>query len=270
LWASDATLSSNTIIANSASQIGGGIFLSTSDAVLINNIVSDNYGYGSGLFIESSSVQLLYNTIARNVDNRQGGGIIVTTKHRFSYGPSTVWLTNTILVGHETGIIVTSGSTATLEATLWGSGEWANASDWSGGGMIVTGSINVWGDPAFADPDRGDYHIDAGSAALDAGITTEVTVDVDGDVRPIGDAPDLGADEWAPSESRQRGADWQSALWAVPALEPRLPTTRRFVTTQQKRERPAKMPVILSRKEGNYRKNSTHRVSRQGANNAAG
>jgi hypothetical protein len=36
---------------------------------------------------------------------------------------------NTILAGHTVGIYVGSGSTVSLEATLWGSGVWANDTD---------------------------------------------------------------------------------------------------------------------------------------------
>ena len=106
-----------------------------------------------------------------------------------------VVMTNTILVSHEVGIYVDSGCTATLEATLWGIGPWANGTDWSGSGTILTGTHNYRGDPAFLAPDDGNYHIRAGSAALDRGVDAGVSADIDGDPRPAGSAPDLGADE---------------------------------------------------------------------------
>ena len=58
---------------------------------------------------------------------------------------------------------------------------------------ITKAYTGLAGDPAFADPDGGDYHIDAGSAALNVGIDTGVTRDIDGDPRPTGDGHDLGA-----------------------------------------------------------------------------
>jgi hypothetical protein len=76
-------------------------------------------------------------------------------------------LTNTILAGNTTGIQVTPGNTATLQATLWGDNEWANGQAWAGDGTIITGTLNIWGPPAFQDADGGDYHITATSAALD-------------------------------------------------------------------------------------------------------
>ena len=146
--------------------------------------------------IEDSTGRLLHNTLARNrnffgTHVGEEYGVLVT-------GKSTVWLTNTILVSHTLGILVTAGSTATLEATLWGSGAWANVTDWGGAGTILTGTINLWGDPAFVNPDGGEYHILGPSAARDRAVEAGVSVDVDGDPRPVGAGPDLSADEWVP------------------------------------------------------------------------
>ena len=56
--------------------------------------------------------------------------------------------------------------------------------------------FNLWADPAFVDPDNGDYRIGAGSAAIDAGVDAGVTTDIDGETRPFGAGYDIGADEW--------------------------------------------------------------------------
>ena len=105
-------------------------------------------------------------------------------------------MTNTILVDQTVGINVQSGSTATLEATLWGSGAWANGTDWTGGGTIGT-TVNLWGDPDFVDPDAGDYHIGPNSDAIDQGLDAGVTNDIDYHPRPYQE-PDIGADEYWP------------------------------------------------------------------------
>ena len=79
---------------------------------------------------------------------------------------------------------------------MWGTDTWANLIDWGGDGAIHTGTVNIWGDPAFLDPHGGDYHIGPGSAALDAGVDAGVVVDIDGDGRPQGSGHDIGADEF--------------------------------------------------------------------------
>ncbi len=194
---SDATLSGNVITANTVQLYGGGLYLYFSDARLTNNLVADNRAdaEGSGVYARGSSPRLLHTTVARNRGG-DGSGIYLTDD---AGGYSTVALTNTILVSHTVGITVTPGNTATLEATLWGSGTWANGTDWGGAGTIVTGTHNYWGEPAFVNPNLGDYHIGPGSAALDQGVDAGVTVDIDGDSRPIGAGYDLGADESPPT-----------------------------------------------------------------------
>jgi hypothetical protein len=203
LVASNATLSSNIVTSNTAYFWGGGLYMDQgSNATLINNVVADNWAdsQGSGLYIRGSSPRLLHTTIACNTGG-DGNGVCVTsythwqgTTYTTYY--SAVALTNTILVSHTMGITVAGGNTATLEATLWGTGSWANDTDWGGTGTIITGAHNYWSDPAFVEPNSGDYHIGATSAAIDKGVNTEVTTDIDGEVRPNGCFFDIGADEF--------------------------------------------------------------------------
>jgi uncharacterized repeat protein (TIGR01451 family) len=190
--AGDVALSGNIVISNTAGY-GGGLYLERNNATLANDIVADNHATsaGGGFYIERSSPLLLHSTIARNTGG-DGSGLYVTD----DWGQySTVVMTNTILVSHTVGITITTGNTATLEATLWGSGSWANVTDWGGAGTIVTGAVNIQGDPAFVDPDSGDYHIGPESAARDAGVDAGVTTDIDGDPRPAEQGYDIGADE---------------------------------------------------------------------------
>jgi parallel beta-helix repeat protein len=181
----------NTVFGNRVSDLGGGIVLISSDVTMTNNMIAENGAgtVGSGLYVTRSSVSLLHTTIARN-DGGDGSGI-----HVAGTG-STVALTNTILVSHTVGITVAAGNTATLEAALWGTDTWANLADWGGAGTIRTGTINLWGDPDFVDPDAEDYHIGFDSAAMDAGVDAGVREDIDGDPRPYGVGYDIGADEF--------------------------------------------------------------------------
>ena len=191
LWSGANALNGNIVISNTA-EYGGGLYLySSSPAMLTNNVIVGNrVSYnGSGLYVNGSYPRLLHTTIARN-SGGDGSGVYVT-------GGSTVALTNTILVSQMVGIFATSSNTATLEATLWGSGAWANGSDWGSMGSISTGTINVHGDPAFVNPNSGDYHIRYSSAAINAGVDAGVASDMDGEPRPHGDGFDIGADEFS-------------------------------------------------------------------------
>jgi hypothetical protein len=197
LYSDGLVLEANTIVTNSAAG-GAGLYLYDTAARLDNNIVADNEltgdGEGAGLWIEGSQARLRHNTIARN---RNGAGIQVSS---YWGGSGQAVLTNTILVSHTVGISVEAGSLARLEATLWGSGPWANGQDVGGAGGIVTGTLNYRGDPAFVDPTSENYHLTAGSAALDRGIDAGVSTDVDLQPRPYL-LPDLGADELWPADT---------------------------------------------------------------------
>jgi uncharacterized repeat protein (TIGR01451 family) len=189
------TLDGNVVLSNTA-RYGGGLYLQESQATLTNNIVADNQAgvAGSGLYVDDSSLELLHTTIARN-GGGDGSALLVTDT---GWPDSTVAMTNTILVGHTVGVTVTAGNTVTLQATLWGTGTWANTVDWGGAGAVLTGTpaYNYWEAPAFADPDAGDYHIRSGSAAIDAGVDAGIYDDMDGQGRPHYGGCDLGADEW--------------------------------------------------------------------------
>ena len=187
---SNATIIANSFTSNIADK-GGGLYLGSNDATLTNNVVADNHAYssGSGIFISSSSPHLLHTTIARNTGG-DGSGVYVDFY-------SSAALTNTVLVSNSVGVYVAVGKTVRLEGTLWGSGAWANGADWGGGGTVITGTVNVWGDPYFVDPGNGDYHIGPNSAAMDKGVNAAVRTDIDHQMCPY-QAPDLGADEFWP------------------------------------------------------------------------
>ncbi|MCD6290096.1 MAG: right-handed parallel beta-helix repeat-containing protein [Anaerolineae bacterium] len=185
-----AVLSGNRIWGNSA-QSGGGVYIWFNPTYLDNNFIVDNQvtEEGAGIYVYKAKPALVHNTLARNTGG-DGSGVFVDVD-------AAAVLTNTIIVSHTVGITVTAGSTATLEATLWGSNAWANDTDWGGDGAILTGAVNIWGDPVFVDPDGGDYHIGPGSAAMNAGVGAGITTDIDGDPRPMGAGYDIGADEYA-------------------------------------------------------------------------
>jgi hypothetical protein len=196
-WFCPATLNGNTIVSNTATLNpgslgeGGGLrFRGGNPFTLTNNLVADNHATaGGGAWLaghpaEHALGRLLHNTIADNLGGGQGV---------FMHEDATLVLTNTIIAGHDgAGIAVNASCTATLEATLW----YDNGMDTDGEGTIFTGTVNVAGGPSFAAPDVWDYHLTSGSPAIDAGVEAGVTSDLDGEPRPQGDAPDIGADEF--------------------------------------------------------------------------
>jgi Right handed beta helix region len=198
---SELAFAGNIVSGNTSGRTSGIYLTVVSNLTMTNNVIVDNestYSWEEDpcVYIHNSDGQLLHNTFGRN--SRDYGIKLV--------GGSDITFTNTILAGHTVGILVESGCTATMEATLWGTGPWANDTDWDGTGTINTGTINIWDDPDFVDPDNSDYHIGSDSGAVDVGVETVVVTDLDGRPRILdgnGDGnyqADIGAYEYIPDE----------------------------------------------------------------------
>jgi hypothetical protein len=63
---------------------------------------------------------------------------------------------------------------------------------------VTTGTNTIAQDPKLVDPDNGDFHLMAGSPAIDVAkpIANEPANEFDGTLRPQGGARDLGAFEY--------------------------------------------------------------------------
>jgi hypothetical protein len=203
---SDAKLNETYIVSNTAGR-GGGLAVTGGDAgwgrsaTLIDTVIADNQASveGSGIYVVAAySVQLLHTTLARN-GGGDGSGVRIGDFVLQNAGPSTVALTNTILVSQSTGIGVAGGSTVAVNGILW----YSDPVTVSQSPAAVVAMQNThWGNPAFVNPDGGDYHIKPGSAAIDQGTPAHVSTDIDGEPRI--NTPDLGADEyWAPGALRR-------------------------------------------------------------------
>ena len=225
---SAATVSANTIRGNAGSVTGygygGGIRLGFSPARIDGNAVDNNRvsgsgnGTGGGFFVwASSSFTLTNNFIAYNRAEMEGGGLSVeayvathpsigvianNTIADNGLGDagagvwigqhSTITLINNIIVSHTVGITNAAPASATVVAdhTLF----YGNVTNY---GSDVGSANEISGrDPLFVDPAEWNYHLFFGSPAMNAGATIPwLITDFDGDPRPFGSAPDIGADE---------------------------------------------------------------------------
>lgn len=183
-----STIQSNTFFSNTTAVSGGAVSVYIANGAqgtqLHNNLIAHNRAvYNGGALYAHSDWNICTITATHNtlVDNGKG---IAIGQHM------TATLINNLIFSHTLGITATD-STANILAdhTLF----WANAEDGA------RGTAPVDGDPAFANPALGDYHITQASAALDSGAAVPaVTTDLEGDPRPIGAGYDIGADEFYP------------------------------------------------------------------------
>jgi len=177
----------NIILNNDGGARGGGIQVAATNALLVNNVLAGNQAdSGAGIRLDGmapypTSVTLTHNTLA---DGPAGGEAVWVGTY------VTAMLVNNVIANHTMGITNTAPTSSTVVAdyTLFN----GNGQDYGGG---VSSANEVGGDPIFVAPAEGDYHLELGSPAIDRGTDAGVTTDLDGDRRPIGPLPDLGADE---------------------------------------------------------------------------
>ncbi len=176
------------------------------DIALYNNVIYNNlnHRYSDVIALRGSggtlNAKLYNNTVYANADT-SGAGYLFGLG--FSDMPQHVDLENNIFVVTESrdAYIGTDNSTSTLAS-------WLSAGNLTGSGNIWFGSSNsppagtgTVADPQFVGPSVGDFHPkNPGSPAIDKGVSSAavnalVTRDYDGNVRPQGVAPDIGAFE---------------------------------------------------------------------------
>src|SRR5262249_23594672 len=141
-------------------------------------------GYGAGVYAGGGGGHLVYNNV-----------IYQTGANNYAWGISlrsnTVAYNNTVynnVVGIEangSGIIVRNNIS------------FGNVTAISGSPAVS--SNNLSSDPMFLNVAAYDFHLQAGSAAINSGVTlSEVPNDFDGTARPQGGAYDIGAYEYVP------------------------------------------------------------------------
>ncbi|MCU7549933.1 T9SS type A sorting domain-containing protein [Chitinophagaceae bacterium LB-8] len=181
--------------------IGAGMFNSSSSPILINCIFSENESlhWGGGMYNYNSSPILTNCSFVGNNAAYDGGGMYNSS--------SSPVLTNCSFWGNSVefdgGGMYNSGSSPTLTNCIL----WENINGQIFGNAVVTYSIvqggftgtgNLDQDPLFVDATNGDLHLQAGSPAIDAGLTSAntTTVDLEGKPRVVNGIIDMGAYEF--------------------------------------------------------------------------
>ncbi len=173
---------------------GGGLSLIDAKFQIVNNFIVANGGMASNIggatFVEvSTSVTgnlFELNTVAKNLVT--GSTIPAGVRCASLTAPvklsSNIVYANSQLFGNGiNGLQVTADANCT----------WIHSNI---GPMGVSGTTNLSADPMFVNFEGNNFHLGPSSPARDkADPASAVTIDIDGDVRPQGPAPDIGADE---------------------------------------------------------------------------
>lgn len=205
----------NNVAAVSGTGSGGGIYIrepGVGDSLtVINSILADNNASGLG---QGAQVYVNYTNDSSNAATFAhvtiaDSGSSPNPHHGIYYNAPTAGddlkILNTIIANHSVGL-------QNINATGWNRARYLlfynNTVDHPSPGAVAfpPGDVATWlnDDPLFVDPTGGDYHIQPGSPAIDAGgnpqtelINQPINTDVDGDARPnaLSNGFDIGADE---------------------------------------------------------------------------
>ncbi len=188
----EATVQDNTFTHNWSGRGGGLAILSDYLVITVqNNIVMENEGFnfGGGIYTNYDSLIIQNNTIVSNT-SEYGGGVCV-----FSGTPvirSNIISNNNGWYSGGGGIFRYAGTPFLDYNDVWNN----NGGDY---GDVSPGVHDISANPLLVDPTNGDFHLTAGSSCIDKGDPANYPpYDFEGDPRPNGAAPDIGADEYYP------------------------------------------------------------------------
>jgi hypothetical protein len=153
-----------------------------SDGILSNVLVENNFFESTGI---GSSLGLNTNTKSWNGLNVRNNSAVAALRHPdCSNGCSNVRYSGNVspLPGYYPAACV---SAVTYSHNVW-----------TGGTNKCSASDKAVASAGFVNPGAGDLHLLASSPALNFGDTANYSgLDIDGQARPMGAAPDAGADE---------------------------------------------------------------------------
>jgi hypothetical protein len=191
------------------------------NSVIANNLVSSGSGTfvgggAGGLWIQAVTGTIEHATIANNRlgdAHLLGGGVAVVNVPGWQ---AHATISDSIMANQTTrafdptcysdaALYVAENTTADVTRVLFANNRHDSNAGISGGWNLPPGTVNMTG--ALSAPDAGfvsagnpddDYHLVAGSPAVDQAAGGSVAVDLDGRARPDGAAADLGAYEFTP------------------------------------------------------------------------
>lgn len=152
------------------------------------------------------SVQIVNNTVAAS-----GIGISADSS---SSGNTVGTVANNVITGNNQGLEISSVGIVSNRNNLF----FGNQTDVA---VVLPGPGSVFDDPLYVGP--GDYHLQPGSPAIDAGddasVPADLATDLDGNPRIQGSHVDIGAYETAPEPATELGA--AASVSVLAALAPR-------------------------------------------------
>lgn len=171
----------NSLFMNNA--LGDVVQYDAGDVLIVNTLFAGNAVSGGGPAVslaDEGTATLKHVTIASSA-------FVMTTA--ITTSKEIVLIQNTIVANHDIGLNVTTGFVALSHALFHDNG------------LDIQGSValdenRVTGNPLFVNPGVGDFHLQVGSAAIDAGVDAGITTDFEGDVRPSLNGFDVGYDEF--------------------------------------------------------------------------
>lgn len=171
------------IFRENQARLGGGVAHDAGDSLIVNSLFDNNNASDGGAAIAlqgSGTDHLTHVTIA-------SAGMVTNTAVTTS--KDVLLIRNTIVVNQAVGLHVSAGL-AILDSTLF-----------HGNGVDIHGTVGfdqnrIGADPLFVNPGPGNYRLQAGSPAIDAGLDLGILVDFEGDGRPSLNGFDIGYDEF--------------------------------------------------------------------------
>lgn len=205
----------NLFLGNTSSDAGAGIHArSGQDSIIaVNNILARNTcndGNGGGMFLNADvgDITVTNNTFFNNAaTNGDGGGIAAQVDD----SDSTFNIYNNIVFGNSAGTngddiwTCEQGATVNLfnnDFTQYYSEALDGGS--CGASATLNQGNNIPDNPDFVNSGADDFHLQSTSPAIDAGDPAAPSMpptDFDGNPRPTGVAPDMGALEFQPAPS---------------------------------------------------------------------